>query len=216
MKYLLSIAIFVLCLISVSAQDLDSLYSAFLEADRRTDKIKVSEELFSSLLAEDMLDSFLVESAHTNPKRVPATIAFGMANKAFYSGEYLAAIKYARDAENNTSPDSLSYLADIYTIFCSSYQRLGQYETALLYGRKCLAIDEKKGIAENVSSSLNNLAALYLATNRADMAKQYLLRIDLERNQDNTRSLAVRLGMLGEVYLREELHSGFGSYQGST
>lgn len=205
MKYLLSIAIFVLCLISVSAQDLDSLYSAFLEADRRTDKIRVSEELFSSLLAEDMLDSFLVESARTNPKRVPATIAFGMANKAFYSGEYLAAIKYARDAENNTSPDSLSYLADIYTIFCSSYQRLGQYETALLYGRKCLAIDEKKGVAENVSSSLNNLAALYLATNRADMAKQYLLRaIDLERNQDNTRSLAVRLGMLGEVYLREE------------
>lgn len=100
--------------------------------------------------------------------------------------------------------DSVDTFADVYNTLMVCYVRLGQIDVALSYGEKTLQIDEKSGILENLSSSLNNLGGICIAAKRYALAKEYIQRaIDIERQLNRDDRLAIRLAMLGEVHANE-------------
>ena len=189
----------------VAQPDLDSLYTEYI-ATTGSEHRQKADELVRLLQADNWLDSTFAANKYT-ADYTRASIAAALAIRAYYANNYDLAIDYATDEADYTPSDSLDLLADAYTTLGSAYQRLGQYETALSYRLKCLAIDEQMGDSTNISSSLSNLASIYLTIGQAAAAETYLQRaIAIERAHahDNTRALAVRLGMLGEVYLQEQ------------
>lgn len=102
---------------------------------------------------------------------------------------------------NSVPKDSTTLLSDILSTLTNDYYRLGQIDKALEYGERCLANDEQSGSEENLSSSLNNLAAICSTIGRHEQAEQYLKRcIQIEERLGRNDKLAIRLGMLCEVY----------------
>lgn len=100
--------------------------------------------------------------------------------------------------------DSTDILDDIYNSLLVCYMRLGQSDEALKYGKKTLEIDEKSGILEDLSSTLNNLAAICLATKRYETAREYIQRaIEIEQELQRDDKLAIRVAILGEIYANE-------------
>ncbi|MGN0187221.1 MAG: tetratricopeptide repeat protein [Paludibacteraceae bacterium] len=191
------------CVAGAVPNDLDTLYNAYTTA-HGAEQRRQAAALICRLTDEEWLDSTFNADKHTD-SYVRATIATALGTRAYYANDFATAIAYATDATDHTPVDSLNLLAEAYTTLGSAYQRLGQYETALSYRLKCLAIDEQTGDSSNISSSLSNLASIYLTIGQTATAATYLQRaIDIERRQTDTRALAIRLGMLGEVYLHEQ------------
>ena len=83
---------------------------------------------------------------------------------------------------------------------CSNAHVSENYAEALEYMEQCYQLDLQLGEAESISSSLNNLAALYLATDQPETAQQYILKaITIERKLDRPATLAIRLGMASDI-----------------
>lgn len=124
-----------------------------------------------------------------------------MAYAAEDSGHYERAISLLLPLLDMVPEDSAQVLADVLSTLANDYYRLGEFDKALEYGRRNLALDEKGGKEENLSSSLNNLAAICSTIGRYEQAEEYLRRgIEIEERLGREDKLAIRLGMLCEVY----------------
>ena len=59
---------------------------------------------------------------------------------------------------------------------------------------------------DNISSSLSNIAGLYLTSGQADVARKYIDEaLKIERSLQRDAPLANRLGMASEIYLKLSL-----------
>lgn len=97
--------------------------------------------------------------------------------------------------------DSFSLRGEVLSTLATDYYRLGQFDHALEYAQLDLALSEKSGMQEALSSSLNNLAAICSTLGRYEQAEDYLKRgIQIEEELGRNDKLAIRLGMLCEVY----------------
>jgi AraC-like DNA-binding protein len=67
--------------------------------------------------------------------------------------------------------------------------------------RRCYEIDVKQGAPDNISSSLNTLAGIYMSMRQPREAEKYILKgIDYAKKTDNPQRMAVLHGMASEVY----------------
>lgn len=77
----------------------------------------------------------------------------------------------------------------------------GDLAGAIEYAEECLLIDRKSGNQENVSSSLNNIAGLYLMHGDASTAATYIDEaIAIEAKAGRSAYLAIRYGVASEIY----------------
>lgn len=121
------------------------------------------------------------------------------------SGHYEQAVQILLPMLETVPKDSTDLLADVLSTLANDYYRLGQFEKALEYGKRNLALDEKSGKEEKLSSSLNNLAAICSTLGRHEQAEEYLQRcIEIEERLGRDDKLAIRLGMLCEVYTLQD------------
>ena len=103
----------------------------------------------------------------------------------------------------SSKPDDMEIIADCLSRACILQQRKGNLEAAIEYAERCLDIDRDLGNPENISSSLNNIAGLYLTFGQSDIARQYIDEaIEVERPLGRDAYLAIRLGMASEIYLK--------------
>ena len=85
----------------------------------------------------------------------------------------------------------------------AAYQRAGDFSNALKACKECYAIDEASGDNVRLSSSLNNMACIYLGMKQPKLAEEIILRaIELERPLGRDRALAIRMGIASEIYLK--------------
>lgn len=116
-------------------------------------------------------------------------------NKACYHGER-AISYYNRRVRADDHAACLSTLA-------SACLRQGDIGEALHYQLQCYDIDLRQGDKANISSSLNNLAAVYIVAQQPQEAVPLIERaIAIERELGNRDRLAVRLGKASEVYVQ--------------
>ena len=84
-------------------------------------------------------------------------------------------------------------------------QRKGNLSGAIAYAEQCLEIDRESGNQENISSSLNNIAGMYLTSGQYAIARQYIDEaISIEKNLGRDAYMAIRLGMASEIYLKSD------------
>lgn len=79
----------------------------------------------------------------------------------------------------------------------------GDLAGAIQYAEDCLEIDRASGNQENISSSLNNIAGLYLTYGDPETSLKYIDEaIEVEEPLGRSAYLAVRYGVASEIYLK--------------
>lgn len=122
------------------------------------------------------------------------------------AGRFDEAISIYNEVLKSVPEDSVIIRSDLHSNLLICHLRIGQLQLALEHGEECLRLDEQLGDKERISSSLSNLASLFMSADRLDDAEAYLQRsIKLERELNDGEKLAIRLGMLCEVYTKMKL-----------
>ena len=204
MKYLYTIY-FLLYVSTLSAQTIDSLYSVFRHTNG-SERTATANQLFEEFYNLGLTDSLYQFSARNRHREIEALITYWMAEYAFDTEDYKAATIWAEEALplcRESGDDIL--LSDCLNLLSASLQRRGDFGRALPWQEACYWIDKRLGDAERLSSSLNNQAALYLATEQPKTAEKYILEaIAIERTLNRPAILAIRLGMASDILLKSQ------------
>ncbi len=91
--------------------------------------------------------------------------------------------------------------ADCANLLALIYVRLGYFDRAAEYALRCNEIDRASGDADNIASSYNTLAGIYMAADEPDQAVQCIRQaLHYCARVDNPPRMAVLCGMASEVY----------------
>ena len=128
--------------------------------------------------------------------------AYSVAEEQFYQGQYGAAIRTALDGlKQEPAKTSEESAVELYSILGASYSRLGAFDKAADYFFRCYQFDKKEGNAEGMTSSLINLASMYVYAGKPELAeKEALEAIDNEKTLGRPLKLAMAFGKACDVY----------------
>ncbi len=101
--------------------------------------------------------------------------------------------------------DSTDTYADCLALTTIIYTRLSDFVSAAQYAERTLALDRKAGQPENISSSLNTIAAIWSGAKQPEKAEKYIREaLSIERKLDRPDILAIRLGLGSEILLKTD------------
>ena len=156
--------------------------------------------LLTGAAAED-LDS-LYRSCLTDPKTAGDKL-YELAEQKYADEQFTASAWLGEKALPLLRKNNPDLVSDCLSVLSIAHHRTGDFDKALEYQRECYEIDLASGDQANISSSLNNLAAIYLATEDYETAAEMIHKaIEIEREQEGTQALCIRLGMASDIDLR--------------
>lgn len=124
-----------------------------------------------------------------------------------YSVSLLDLADHFIDSALDSEVSDVVLRADCLSLASAVARLRGDLTTAIEYAEECLEIDRSSGIEDNISSSLNNIAGLYMTYGDADKAKKYIDEaIAIEEGLGRRAYLAVRYGVAAEIYLHLDLY----------
>ena len=189
------------CAGSLWADSADSLIQAF------NNHAGVSEaNAFLAYLSEegltDELLSFPPDASHDS---VCASVWYWSAEWYYENQDYSKAELYALRALPLThAVGDKTMEADCASLLGLIYVRLGKFDRAAIYAKQCNQLDLESGDVNNIASSFNTLAGIYMSMRQTDEAERYILQaIDYVEKTDNLSRKAVIYGMASEVYLHK-------------
>lgn len=127
---------------------------------------------------------------------------YSIAESQYMAGEYSKAILTSLDGLSKEPALSDSAAAvELYSILGASYSRLGDFDKAADYMVLCYDYDRNSGDAQGLSSSLINLASVYVYAGKPQIAELYALQaIDNEKTLNRPLKLAMAYGKACDVY----------------
>ncbi|MDO4704349.1 tetratricopeptide repeat-containing sensor histidine kinase [Tannerella sp.] len=180
---------------------IDSLYA---EYNRTTSsaRIAIANRLYEELYRREHIDTLMQLSGKMERSVADAYMMEAMSEYYYDCGEFAQSISAATKAAHIFEQRQMNEdAATCYSVLCIAYHRIGNMGEALNYGRKNYEYDLQTGDDDRLSSSLNNLATLYLGNRQPEMAEKYILRaIEIEQQLDRPRKLATRFGIASEIY----------------
>lgn len=128
--------------------------------------------------------------------------AYSIAEKQFFEADYGAAIRTALDGlKQEPALSSEESAAELYSILGASYSRLGAFDKASEYFVRCYEFDKRTENPEGMSSSLINLASMYVYAGKPELAvKEALEAIEVEKPLGRPAKLAMAYGKACDVY----------------
>ncbi len=167
------------------------------------------DSLFSHFCSRDRLDSAYCEcvnEARQDESRCKKELADYLMAEWAYENGCLQLSEYYVNLAISANPSDRGLLADCLSRASILQQRKGNLAAAIEYADRCLTIDRAVGNPENISSSLNNVAGLYLTFGQYDIARQYIDEaLQVERPLGRDANMAVKLGMASEIYLKLDM-----------
>ena len=173
--------------------------------------VVIPHEMYSSYCSKEVVDSVY------NELRIQAEDEFG--KDASVGADYLMAdwaygvslLDLADLCLDNALSSEISdevLRADCLSLASAVARLRGDLTAAIGYAEECLEIDRSSGIEDNISSSLNNIAGLYMTYGDAEKARRYIDEaIAIEEGLERGAYLAIRYGVAAEIYLHLGLHA---------
>ena len=169
---------------------------------------RITHYLLCSLLGLALIAASCsqVSNVERNSDLMVADSLMEEAYKQYDNANFNKSIELCRQSMDSyrLQSDSAS-LSDAYSHLSACYQRISMNDSALSNCYSSLRIDEKLKDKERLSSSYNNLAAIYLGIDRALEAKPFIKKaIVLEQaaTPQHPSKLSVRYGIAAEIYLK--------------
>ena len=201
-SFLFFLMIIVFQVLSVDAQNLDSLFNNFVDEENNKQKIEIANKIFKILREQDYFQEEVIFSKsddymYANVYYWRGEIAFEQNNPELSAQSGKEAIKYIEKIND------LFMLSDCLNLIAISELTLGNYQNAIDYFNQCYLIDLKTDDKSRISSSLNFLSEVYLQINNPQNAEKYILKsIEIEEKLGRDAQLAIRYGRASAVYLK--------------
>ena len=131
-----------------------------------------------------------------------ATVWYWAAEYYYDSQDFVSAEKYGlQSLPLCKSVGDKTLEADCASLLGLIYVRLGEFDKAAVYAKQCNQLDIESGDDNNIASSYNTLAGIYMSMRQVDEAEKYILKaIEHINKVDNPARKAVIYGMASEVY----------------
>lgn len=204
------VALLVLFLSVAAAHSREAADSLLTQYDTHR-QFQVANAFFDALKASGFIDETVHFEADTPPDSVASQVWYWGAEYYCDAQRYAQSLRLALKSlpllERGNDP---LVLGDCLNLLAVNYIRLSDYERAAHYAQRCYRLDCASQDADRISSSLNTLAAIYMAARQPKEAEQYVLRgIGEARKAGNPVRMAVLCGMASEVYhsLGDEVRS---------
>ena len=202
MRRPLALALVLLFPLLLAGQAADNLFRQYQQA-RGREKISIANQLCAEAHRVETTDTLLHFAGDARPGTVDFYVYYLMAltynDRSQYDSAYVCCQKAL--VHNNSDVDEELY-SDCLSTISVVLQRRGKFHEALNYQRKCYELDLKSGKKEYISSSLNNLAALYIGTKQYEQAAEFAEKaIEMERALGHDDKLAIRYGIAAEALL---------------
>ena len=188
------------CCICVKAgeEDVERLLQQFEKQPTFT----VASQFFDQLRKEQFPDDPITLKASLPTDSLRQQVWYWAAEYYYDRQQYDKAEQYGLSAlPLCKAGGNRSIEGDCLNIISLVYVRKGFFEDAAKYAKQCHALDLQNGDPDNISSSLNTLAAIYMSARQPQEAEKYILRgLEYSEKADNPQRKAVLLGMASEVY----------------
>jgi len=183
--------------------NVDSLFVEYEKA-KGTHKAELSKVLIGHFEKNDYFEDI----ASSSNKDVNAVkVLLGMSSYCIDAGQFQKGIDLCVEAEKIISDKwgiAKALHSELYGNMCTSYFRLGKFDESFTWAKKQYKTAQEMKDDKRVSSALNNIAFIFLVTNRGDDAEKYINKaIAIERKQKNSTYLAMRLGTKSEILLSQ-------------
>lgn len=173
-----------------------SLLSLF---DQKQD-VASANQFFQQLDHEQFTDSKIQFTNDVPVDSLQQQVWYWAAEWLYAQQDYEQAEQYALKALKKYHPQNPE-LADCQNTLACIYVRLSDFTKAADYARQSVEIVMRGGNHDDISSSLNTLAGIYMAGYQAKEAEQIILQaIDHANQVDNPGRKAIILGMASEIY----------------
>ena len=179
----------------------DTLYREW-SSSRGATKTEIANRLMKTFFDEKDMDTLMVFSKQSQARQNASVMTY-MTNHLFYQSRFDEAYQLGVDAllksENIGEVSLISECLNTLGIIC---QRKGLFEQALSYMKRVYALDKQWGSPADMSTTMNNLATLYLGVDDPETALSYVLpSIAYERESGDGARLAIRLGLASDIWL---------------
>ena len=200
-KFYRYLSLIIICLtLSAATQAQDGPVEQALSAFDQRQQHATANAFFQLLDKEQFTESRLQFAPQVPLDSVRQQVWYWGAEWFYDRNEYERARRYASKALPFYSSNSADK-ADCLNLLGCIYVRLGDFNQAATYTKKCLNIDLASGDHDRISSSMNTLAGIYMAAKQNDEAEQWILQaIDHADKADNPARKAVLLGTAAEIY----------------
>jgi len=123
------------------------------------------------------------------------------AEKCYYESRYPDAIKISLEGLTQKGLTEEAAV-ELYSILGNSYARLGAFDKAADYMKRCYDYDKAHSEPAGLTSSLISLASLYVSVGEAELAEKYALEAisNEEANERRPDKLAMAYGKACDVY----------------
>lgn len=186
---------------AVATEKVDVLLRQFEQAEAARQK-PIAQSLFRQLEQEKFLDEPFQIPARWTADSIRAEVWATAGQYYFYEQDFKRSIYYSNLAlQQLQGSNDTEKLADCMSYLSVAYTRISDYANAISCAKEVLAIDRKTGDRSNISSSLSNIAGIYLSSKRPEEAKPYILEA-IENStaaKDSTR-MAIQMGIASEIF----------------
>ncbi|MCR4665346.1 MAG: tetratricopeptide repeat protein [Paludibacteraceae bacterium] len=174
-------------------------YSGTKDADKR---IRLANEFFAFLQQTDYLEELVVFPADAHIDSVDVNVYYYIAEWNYGEGKYSRTTEYClRAAQACTEHVDENSKGDVYSLLGAAYFRLGEFDKAADALHVCYEIDSKSGDYDQLSSTLNNIAGIFVAAGKPQEAEKYILEaIAANSLTQNKARRAVLFGTASEMY----------------
>ncbi len=191
------LAMAILCTATAAQPDIESLYDTYTRSSG-TARVETQKKLVKLLADEEYIDPDYPKS-----KQQETVMCYGMAEYYNAANDYNKTKAMAQKALKLLDKQKNSIASDIYGLLGIAEHRQGNFAASIENFEKAYRIDLAINDKERLSSDLNNLAGVYLASNDPQSAKYHILKgIDVERHIGRSDKLAIRLGMASEIFIK--------------
>ena len=188
---------------SVRAAEVPQLLQQF----NRSGSTKSANLYFEALREAGLLEEPVVMDSSAEPDSVRAAVWYWAAEYFYETQDFASAAQYGEQAIPLCRKyDDKVMHADCASLLGLVYVRLGDFSRAAMYAKECNKLDLLGGDPDNIASSYNTLAGIYMSMRQPDIAERYILQaMEYVHQAENPAREAVIYGMASEVYQHKNM-----------
>ena len=181
-----------------SANDFVQVLDEFNQAPA----VATANRVFDFLLQEEFIDEPMVMPQNASHDTLCAAVWYWAAEWYYDTQDYAEAEQFGlQSLPLCKAVGDKTMEADCASLLGLIYVRLGDFNNAAIYAKRCNELDRESGDNNNIASSYNTLAGIYMSMRQVDEAEKYILKaIEYVEKTDNLPRKAVIYGMASEVY----------------
>ena len=163
---------------------------------------QTANQFFALLQQEEVTDSLIRVPANTSSSYLCQQVWYWALEYYLSFQKYEEGTVYGEKALKLLRQDKdVVVLGDCLASLAICYFRMGDFDSAIVYAKQCNELDLKQGDPDNISSSCNLLAAIFISSRQYTEAEKYVLKaLDYNSKTNNTSRQAILRGMACEVY----------------